>query len=238
MELNVCQTDERVVAAAPELVKQGEETAKMGNGEVAIAFFQQALAWKPDIDINSTVRAKQFSLIGKGETYASNGEFEQAIETFEQALALEPSINLNPQEQAQQMASQAMLQRGEQLMEQGNFAAAIASFTKAQDIEPELEIPANTWNTLCWNGSLQGYAQQVLDGCEQAVTLEPTNGNIRDSRGLARGLTGDVEGAIADFQFFIEQTDDEEARSLRQQWIEALNAGENPFSPGVLERLQ
>jgi len=86
---------------------------------------------------------------------------------------------------------------------------------------------------------LWGYAAEVMNACEQAVALAPEDGDIRDSRGLARVLTGDIEGAIEDFQAFVDWTDDEEAKSQRQRWIEALRAGgENPFTPELLEELR
>ncbi|MGD1714326.1 hypothetical protein [Hydrocoleum sp. CS-953] len=74
--------------------------------------------------------------------------------------------------------------------------------------------------------------------CEKAVALSPKDGNIFDSRRLARALTGDIEGAIADFQFYLEWTDDEEKKAQRQEWIKALQAGEKPFTEELLESLR
>ncbi|MFB2836605.1 hypothetical protein [Floridanema evergladense] len=68
------------------------------------------------------------------------------------------------------------------------------------------------WNSLCWLGYLQRYASDVMFAGEKAVELEPNEGDWRDSRGLARALTGDVKDAIEDFQIFIAQTDDEMER--------------------------
>jgi regulator of sirC expression with transglutaminase-like and TPR domain len=48
-----------------------------------------------------------------------------------------------------------------------------------------------------------------MKACEQAVTLAPEDSDIRDSRGLARVLTGNVDGAIADFQAYIAWTKDQ-----------------------------
>ena len=160
-------------------------------------------------------------------------------------MALDESVDLNPEEKAREISALSLMEKGNEMMTAGDemitaeaYKKAIASFTKAQALDSELVIPTNTWNTLCWDGSLRGYAQQVLDACTQAVAGAPEDGGIIDSRGLARALTGDFEGAIADFQYFVEWTDDEEARSQRQQWIEALKASENPFTPEVLESLQ
>lgn len=51
-----------------------------------------------------------------------------------------------------------------------------------------------------------------------------------DSRGLARSLTGDFQGEIADFQAFVEQTNNDDKKARRQEWIEMLKVGENPFT--------
>ncbi len=88
---------------------------------------------------------------------------------------------------------------------QGLLVEALAAYAEAQTLDPTLEISARSWNTLCWFGSLWGYATAVLDACERAVELAPENGDYHDSRGLARALTGDYEGAIEDFEFYIEK---------------------------------
>ncbi|MEQ9548299.1 MAG: tetratricopeptide repeat protein [Coleofasciculus sp. G3-WIS-01] len=76
-----------------------------------------------------------------------------------------------------------------------------------------------------------------MDACEKAVALAPENGEFRDSRGIARALTGDKQGAIEDFQAFIESTNWEEGKKQRQGWIDALKAGKNPFTEEEIEEL-
>jgi hypothetical protein len=43
--------------------------------------------------------------------------------------------------------------------------------------------------------------------------------------------------AVTDFQAYINQLKNEEKRSQRQRWIDALHTGQNPFTPEELERL-
>lgn len=97
---------------------------------------------------------------------------------------------------------------------------------------------ANTLNNFCWFGSLSGYAEQVMQKCELAVQLDGSNPNIRDSRGLARALTGDLDGAIDDFQHFVDNSTDYDAVQKRIAWIEELKIGINPFTPDLLESLK
>lgn len=77
-----------------------------------------------------------------------------------------------------------------------------------------------------------------MSACEQATILAPEHGGFRDSRGLARALTGNVDGAMADFQAFISWTEDVEQRSKRQGWIDDLRAGKDPFTPEELDDLR
>jgi regulator of sirC expression with transglutaminase-like and TPR domain len=73
--------------------------------------------------------------------------------------------------------------------------------------------------------------------CENAVTLAPKNGEFRDSRGVARAMTGNTAGAIEDFQLYIKLSDSDEGKKQRQGWIKELKAGKNPFTPKEIERL-
>ncbi len=100
-----------------------------------------------------------------------------------------------------------------------------------------MEIDAQSWNSLCWDGSLKGYPADVMFACEKAVRLAPNDGDIRDSRALARALTGNTQGAIEDFEAFIAQTDDKKQKSQRQRWVKDLRAGKNPFTDEELKKL-
>ncbi|MBD1871630.1 AAA-like domain-containing protein [Cyanobacteria bacterium FACHB-471] len=239
--LEVCHTPPRLAAAAPHLVEQGEALARAGDIDGASEDFRTAVEWNPNIIIsNPEDRATALALVAEGEQLASNVEIEEATAKLQQAQQLDPSLNLNVSEIVMRLASPALLaliDQGSTLARQGNIQAAIAKFQQATAINPAYEIPADDWNTLCRRGSLYGQATQVLDACETAVSLAPDNGGFRDSRGLARALTGDIEGAIADFQTFITWTDNEEQKARRQGWIDALRAGENPFTLGELKSL-
>lgn len=134
------------------------------------------------------------------------------------------------------------ISQGVYLAIEGDIEGALENFAAGQALDPELEIFAEDWNAICWFGSLWGYAADVMDACEKAVALDPDSGGIRDSRGLARALLGDYEGAIEDFEFFLEQykkkgwCDDDCLR--REDWIDALETGINPFDAQLLEDLK
>jgi tetratricopeptide (TPR) repeat protein len=120
----------------------------------------------------------------------------------------------------------------------GQYEQALADYNKAIELSPD---NASFWNSLCWSSSLLGGAADVLESCERAVELAPDNGAIRDSRGLARALTGDYEGAIADFEFYVawskENSRYERFGFKREAWIAELQAGRNPFDEATLQEL-
>ncbi len=128
-------------------------------------------------------------------------------------------------------------------LEKGKSDEAKAIIQEALDWILPLE-DAVTDNSLCWFGSLDGFADQVMPACERAVSLAPANqaSGFRDSRGLALALTGQTDKAIEDFQAFVDWSMqngyyDTDGRQ-REEWIAALKRGENPFDQQLLQSLR
>ncbi len=65
--------------------------------------------------------------------------------------------------------------------------------------------------------------------CETAVKMDPEQGAYRHSRGLARVVTGDLVGAIADFNVYVlwqkENENNQEVIDLRKGWIDDFRGG-------------
>jgi WD40 repeat protein len=96
---------------------------------------------------------------------------------------------------------------------------------------------------ICWNGSVDGLAESVMPACERAVALDGDSARYRDSRGLARALTGDIEGAIDDFRSYVAWAQGQGRRfedrlQERQDWIEQLETGQEPFNEALLKDLR
>ena len=77
-----------------------------------------------------------------------------------------------------------------------------------------------------------------MAACDQAVALEPENGDWSRRRGIARALTGDFAGAIADLETFVAWQLRDGPRERAQVMIDALRPGQNPFTPDVLARMR
>ena len=127
--------------------------------------------------------------------------------------------------------------------DQGNAPDAEAVLAQALKWIADTRDPAAN-NALCWFGSLDGFAAQVMPACDLAVSLTPPANmpGISDSRGLAEALVGKYQEAIADFEIFIEATKHNDqydtAGKQRESWVTALNQGQNPFTPELLKELR
>jgi tetratricopeptide (TPR) repeat protein len=219
------------------LVRQGNALAREGHIEGAVAKFKQAKRLDATLDLEPEAEAKRLAvpaLVEAGKDFAGQGEYNEAVAKFQQALTLDPTLDLEPEAEAKRLAVPVLLARGEQGVKNKQYKEAVEAYTAAQNIDATVEISAQTWNEICALGSLRGEAAAVLEACEKAVTLEP--GSV-GNRGLAKALAGDNEGAIQDFQTFIQVSDNPGANRQVQGYINALRAGENPFTEAEIKRL-
>ena len=103
-------------------------------------------------------------------------------------------------------------------------------------------ISAANDNNICYSGILFGAQNIVFPLCERAVEMNPENGAFHDSRGIARAIAGDFQGAIEDFQFFINWSKTTQHQTdlvrERQDWIEKLKNGINPFDAEQIKLLR
>ena len=133
-----------------------------------------------------------------------------------------------------------LVTQAESFLRRRDLQAASVAYTRGTEWAMDIKDPSLN-NKICWNGGLAGFAEIVLPACERAVELRPDNGAYRASRGLTRALTGDYPGAIEDFQFYIDwgqEREPEERLSKRQDWVRALEAGQNPFDAETLKALK
>ncbi|MBE8986568.1 WD40 repeat domain-containing protein, partial [Nostoc sp. LEGE 12450] len=245
------------IKAAPAYVAQGEEKAKDGDIPGAVAKFKQAQQLDSKIDLepdthglqnNPETLVKKLALVQQGQELAKNGNIPGAVAKFKQAQQLDSKIDLepdthglqnNPETIAKKLVVEALVAQSKELLKQGDVKQAIKKYTEIEKLQPTPEIPADSWNSLCWLGSLHNHAADVMFACEKAVILAPKDTSIQDSRGLARALTGNIKGAVEDFEAYIKSTDNDPNgyKAQRRRWVNALNAGKNPFTPEELKKL-
>lgn len=176
----------------------------------------------------------------------------EAKEKFELALTISQDIDLdkdtvamesNPDNAVNSIAARFKVQGSRYAVSQesppNSIVDALSDYQDAMKLDPEIQIYGFQWNQICFFGAIQGISSEVLPTCEASVDSAPHHGGYRDSRGLARALTGDTTGAIEDFQAYIAWSGSPPRRKQqRQEWINALQKGENPFTEDLLKELQ
>ncbi len=98
----------------------------------------------------------------------------------------------------------------------------------------EADIP-ELGNEIAWALATRGEGELSLAAAELALKHFPDKPNFRDTRGVARGLSGDIKGAIDDLQFVVDHPPaelEESAIEHRKRWLAELRAGRNPFANG------
>ncbi len=115
----------------------------------------------------------------------------------------------------------------------------VASLRYESTVSLTLQLNNETLsNSLCWYGAQEGFAATVLPVCEHAVKLAPHEISILDSRGIARALASDSQGALEDLKTVVTawEGDGNYAKlvSQRQQIIKALEQGQDvtPYTEG------
>ena len=184
------------------------------------------------------------SVVDHAQQLAKAGNVAEATALFQRISDIEPSATLDPIAEAERWERKGKLEKilasADKLRAEKKYAEWIEMAGEALQLDPTA-VPNKDWNEVCWDGALDGQAVAVMRACDLAVERAGDDDRIhefRDSRGLARALTGNTQGAIEDFEFFIEHTDNAEQKSQRQAWVGALKAGKNPFTPEVLKSLR
>ncbi len=188
------------------------------------------------------------ALLASGNQWAKEGGVEEAVTRYNQAESLVPFLKLDPHSRAERLSyeirqerleleTQGWLRQAAWFVRYGRVDDAIRALRRSQSFDSHRKLPAYILNSLCWWGSLWNRAADVLDYCEQAVKADPTDENIRDSRGVALVLTGHYRRAISDFEAFVAFTPDLTRRQQRERWLQALRKGQNPLTAGEIKDL-
>ena len=158
---------------------------------------------------------------------------------IQQLNAADPALKLDQEQTLRKWTAPIRLQESEHLLQEKKISEAVAAFNQVYKMDSQL-ISADSWNILCRQGALRDHPAQVLDACEKAVhaATAEQSWEIRDSRGLARALTGNRQGAIEDFEVYIAKANNEKLKKQRQDWVYALRVSKNPFTKEELATLQ
>ena len=185
----------------------------------AIEAYNQVVDYNPD---------KAIYYYNRGTAYLKTDQYEAAIADYAKAIELSPKY------------AYAYYNRGNAYYKAGQPEVALADFKEAVKLNQSY---AKAYNNLCWVGSLSGQAREVLEACDRAVALasESEVGSFRDSRGVARAINGNYEGALEDFRAYIawlkENDRYQPGANGREAWLAILEGDQNPFDEATLQAL-
>lgn len=229
---------------APLIKKEADRLAREGRLDEATALYARALedGLRSGLDPTSEARrVRSSAILEEARKIARSGELERAIETFNRALEFNPGLRVDPVSEARKLVAEHRVKLGDNLRRRGKFSESIAAYREAVDLNPKVMISPFTMNEICWTGVQKDLVTEVLWFCNEAVVREPDNGGFRDSRGVARALTADIEGAIDDFEAYVvwgqKNARSAETIAMRGRWIAGLRAGHTPSSFAELEAL-
>jgi len=171
-------------------------------------------------------------LIAEADKYYSRGDYEMALALYTELI--DHSVH-----QGVYLIGLYVL-RGDTYDKLGVFDAAISNYLAAVSLG---EKDGKVLNLICWDLGITGRPEEALPYCEQAVDADKSSAS-RDSRGLVYVQLGKFQDAIKDFHAVVDELKDSNDPDLqaiasgRQEWIQSLEAGLNPFTPEVLAKLR
>ncbi len=226
------------------LVRQGWGLARQsGDFEGARTKFKQAQNLDTSVNLPKLeIGLTAHKLGDDGKKLAAGGDLEGAIAKLKQAHQLDSNIDFAKfATEINRLVAADWIEKGKTQVVEGKVTATITLYNRAKKLDPTLKISAATWNQLCYFGSIYRQDSDVMFACENAVKLATAEqkGNFQESRGLARALSGDKQGAIADFQAYIDDRQSDPAyKDQHKQWIAAMKKGEDPFTDRVLQQIK
>ncbi|HAC66239.1 MAG TPA: hypothetical protein DCF68_22565, partial [Cyanothece sp. UBA12306] len=234
------------------LITASEEQAKEGNLKTVKAKLnklEQLESNNPQLDL-AKLRTKLITQVAQtwlreaAEELATFDFIESAEAKFAAVEQLISTEKLEQQEVYDDDSVKFLVNQGQKIAKRGSIKGTILLYQKAEKLKPNLKIAASYWNSLCRFGAIYGYAKDVLAACEKAVNNAPDDQKtgFQDSRGLARALNEDRQGAIKDFEVYVKDSKiNERSKKQREEWIKDLKKGnkiDSIFTKEVLEELK
>ncbi|MCL2933025.1 MAG: tetratricopeptide repeat protein [Trichodesmium sp. MAG_R03] len=162
------------------LYKDGQELAKQGRQQAAIANYTEALKLNPQ---NPSIYYQ------RGNSYYSKKAYEKAIRDYTAGIKIKGNYK------------DAYYQRALIYYELDNNEKAITDLTKTLRINPNYTKAYNQRGLIYYE--IGDYKNAIQD-YSQSIRLNPKDSTNYINRGIARGATGDQAGAISDYTQAIE----------------------------------
>lgn len=180
------------------------------------------------------------SVVNYALTLARLGLADEAAALLAHAESLGANVGPPVRRRLRDAQVRALITRSVELVARGLVDQGVRALADAKELDPDLQLRASNANNICWHGARHRQAAKVMAYCDHAVKVGKGRHlhQIHDSRGLARALSGDIAGAIEDFELFAAATKNEGESDVRRKWIAKLRKGESPFDDRTLGALK
>jgi len=230
----------------PSLLEAMANLARSGAIERARAGFARAHALDPKAapDATAAFQAVAQGVLSDAEELAREGQVADAVAKYDLAQRLDERLDYESVQMARQNLLRGRFDDYEKHLREDEFTLAFTDLAAADDAVPGVRVTSEDWNRLCWAGSVHRRPGEVMEACDRAVAAANPEDRpyYRDSRGLARALTGDYNGAIEDFEAFVNwargHAEVADLVVAREDWIATLTAGKDPFADVDIRQLQ
>lgn len=200
-------------------VDRATDDAVHGRVSEATASFRTAKSLDPTLEFDPAAEAQR---VAEAQAVIEMRSRVQQNDLAGAMAAMERVRQLNPALLRRSSMAGLYSQISDTLARAGRMNEAIDLMQLA--LASDSITPTNNQlNSVCWFGAVRRFADRVIGFCDRAVAIDSSITNIRDSRGVARALTGDVAGAIADFEAYAaDKRNSTDSRNRRRAWAEAL----------------
>ncbi len=168
-----------------------------------------------------------------------NGDIEKGRAELAQAGASDGRVlGSNPERRTQELIAGGLVAHAGKLAAT-DVPGGLAALDEARRTYPEVTVPPAVMFALCRAGVLAGAVAQVADACNAAAVEAPVEVPNLYGRAISRAAGGNTAGAARDVALALRLDDTlaKDARQVRGQWIEELQAGRNPFESLAQEDL-
>lgn len=189
-------------------------------------------------------RLSEHAMRSATETAAGGSEADVDVEKkVSEALRLAQGLEDSDTDEIRWTKASVLDRAAGHWLRSRKFEEAVKLYKEADELtrnSPVEVVSAREWNTLCWRGCIYGHAELVEFAGEKAVAMSPNTATYHDTLGLARGILGNLDEAIKEFELCLQlpNTFSEESKTQRRAWIEAMNEGKMPFTSEVLKSLE
>lgn len=247
----------------PTVIETAQEAAINGDRSKALAIFTLAQSIDEQLNYDPNIETDRWiaqGIIQQARQAARNLQLEEATQLFSSALQLDPSLAFTPDTEAKRFAAPEYAWKAfsaaanDEIEEAINLMRLALSYNPTLDRLPEgahsssaaqsftpRERLASGYHLLCTEGIYNGLFDDVAFYCEESIRLDPERAYLYDGRAMARALSGDFVGAIADIDLYIAWLETVEKDSnaatimIWQQLRDEVAEGRNPFNTDFFE---